>query len=428
MIFNNRNVFIIISITGLLICTDCSRGKADNLSVDSLQRLKIDLDMAKPLIFSEFFYPPAFIPLETNQYSLISEINQIICEDSIIFIAADPAGLILQFNLDGSFRNSIFNVGRGPDEYMHMYYIWVDKDNQRILLIDSGESIVSMDYQGENVEKIPIKNVVAQALSIHPESGNILIDLAYGGLFNPENIEDNQYFQILIYNISSDSISTWLPMDSNIRTLCPSGFEIWNKTAYYKPRIWDTIYKVGVENIEPKYILDFGKHSKPRELLTTTDEKLTKEIRKNPGFVYEHLKFVETDDYILSTHGVNRGNPILHFRNKITGEVLVFDRYINDYLGDSLEAPLGRYVNSEFNNGLMVVSYQSIELLKNHERIVNSLTANEYNDYMSKNQSYAKVIKELKQDDNPVIAFYYLKMSNHEKGNLSHEQGHKYKK
>jgi len=394
----------------LLIFNNCSGGKNDKISEATPLTLKIDLDQAKTLIFSEFFHPPTFIPLETNQYSLIADITQIICEDSIIFITADPNGLILQFNIDGSFKNSIYNVGRGPEEYMHMYYIWVDTDNQRILLIDSGESIVSMDYQGKSVEKIPIKNIVAQALTIHPESGYILIDLAYGGLFNPDNIKDNQFYQILIYNTSNNSFSTWLPLKANIRTLCPSGFVVWNNIVYYKPRIWDTIYRVGVNTVEPNYILDFGKHSKPTELFATSDDVLIKEIRKRTGFVYEHLKFIETDEYFLSTHEVNRGNPILHFRNKATGEVSVFDRYINDYLGDLRVLPLRRYVNAEFNDGIMLVSYQSIELLKNHDRIKKAFTENEFNDFMIRNPSYAKMIQKLKQDDNPVIAFYQMKI------------------
>lgn len=401
-IFTTLSLLVIAAFIGCLRSTN----KEDILEAEVLN---IDVKNSSTLIFSEVFYPPTYIHLETNQYSLLSDIYQIVISDSIIFIAAEPNGLILEFYMDGSFKESIYNVGRGPDEYLHTYYIWVDADSNRILLLDSGASIVSMNYQGNDVKKFPAKNIVAQALSVHPVTKHILIDLAYGGIFNPDNIQKYQYFQVLVFDPSNNTYRTWLPMEANIRTLCPSGFTLWGNTVYYKPRIWDTIYQVGIDDVKPRYILNFGDNSKPKELLNTADESLIMKLRKVPGFVYEHLKFVETDDYILSTHEINRGNPILHLRNKHSGEISVFNKYINDYLGDTRELSLRRYVSSEFGDGTMVVNYEPIELLKNHERLKSILTADELSQFMINNPSYATMIASLNENDNPVLAIYRFK-------------------
>ena len=84
-----------------------------------------------------------YIPLETKEQSLISDIDLVFFNDYSInkiipgdgYIIIKNGKRVLKFIEDGSFIASIGKIGRGPDEINQIEDLDVDKENQNIYMV-----------------------------------------------------------------------------------------------------------------------------------------------------------------------------------------------------------------------------------------------------------------------------------------------------
>ena len=93
--------------------------------------------------------------LETNDNSLIREINRIYKTEDYIFIFDKLLKKICVFDDQGKYQTKIHNIGQGPQEYISLMDFCLDTEKEQIVLLcDKPNKIMRFTYSGEFVSEI----------------------------------------------------------------------------------------------------------------------------------------------------------------------------------------------------------------------------------------------------------------------------------
>ncbi len=400
-------ISLIVIITGVLLT--CSNGNPpqDHRSFEEVKRLVVDKEKAGILDFKELFNPPEFIPLETNPYSLVSDWNQVIITDSLIFVVPQsnqvPNG-ILMFYRDGSFRSSIFKHGRGPDEYISLPFIYVDEVLSQVIFYDvMNYAFGWMDYSGEFVKKTKAPGLAGNNLYVHPKTGKILLDTSTGGV-----IEDSIYHpcQLAIFDPNTNEYKVVRQMQYQENWTTSTGFSTFGENIYFKPTSWDTIYDIEEDDMVPKYIFDFGKYSKPKAYYEDGPYEYTRSNNMT-GLVHWNMFFKESDYYIISIHGVWDEGRLFHYYDKKTKISNVYNRFMNAYVGqpDILPLDKGGLPSYSYEDKLIFI-YEPVKLISGYKRLTMDLKPDELEIFKKENPKFVDLVSNLEETDNPVLAMY----------------------
>ena len=85
---------------------------------------------ANPDFFNTLTYN--FIPLETNDSCLFSEIREVEIVDNKIYIIDNKRSGLLVFDISGKFITKIGNLGNGPGEYVTPSNFNINKEKQKV--------------------------------------------------------------------------------------------------------------------------------------------------------------------------------------------------------------------------------------------------------------------------------------------------------
>ena len=124
--------YIVLSLSIILLYS-CSKQEP----INDIKKLVFNEDV-NPNIFNTLTYK--FIPLETNDSCLFSEIREIKIVDNKIYIIDDKRSKLLVFDISGKFITQIGNLGNGPGEYVAPSNFNIDKEKQIITIADVGLS------------------------------------------------------------------------------------------------------------------------------------------------------------------------------------------------------------------------------------------------------------------------------------------------
>ena len=336
-----------------------------------------------------------YIPLKSD-YG-IRYLNEIQMDDSIIFCATQPEG-ILAFNFKGQFLKRIGKRGRGPGEYQTGIRFCLDKMANYIYVDNGMGKILKFNYQGDLLKEIEIKTKVSPGF----------IDFA-----------DN--FFVFSYPIVTSTIKTpyqWIITDSLSNMVSqksndnyifhnngptPSGelTYMFNNKIHYWNHYNDTIFQITSKNLQPKYILDKGK-------MGPSPEKLSNLIRFNDIRDYIIIrKIIECSNFLFI---------IYYFQNQ--REIVMFDKYKKI----SYNIKSAHSIDAEFTNdidgGLNFLPFKSTDSLTLVMPIdVYKITQigktidfkNSTPKHPEKKKELVQLANSLNENDNPVLMMVKLK-------------------
>ncbi|MCD7936830.1 MAG: 6-bladed beta-propeller [Tannerellaceae bacterium] len=375
---------------------------------------------------SDYFDSIELIPLETNDSCLLEivPLPKILLKDSFIFMKTGING-VYAFDLSGNFRNQIGRRGQGVGEY-NMSIPFINKKRPVIYLEDSHQ-ILEYDYKGNFIRsfKMPMIEEEKTFTQYAHVSDNLFIaQMDYDGkskykygLINDQG-EVIKYFPGHIF-FNRQGRFTGL-YDSSLPP-----FYI-DQVLYVKDYVNDTIYSIIDSHIQPAYVFDFGKYSYPKEYLETFDLFMTLPgycfipglfgITGTPDFLFYEIIISELFSRPKSKPGYNPfTNGLLptdmsvfglYDIKKQTNILLDTDSYHQKGMVNDLNGGLPFIPRYYAGNGLIADVWNAEDML---EMLTEEYFASQTIKDQQAHQKLKEILKNLKEDDNPVVVIAKVK-------------------
>ena len=222
----------------------------------------VDVDQALTTVdFNKLSDSLFFIPLETIENSLLSNITKLCLDDSIIIIFDDRTQLIHKFGFDGSHMGNIGMKGRGADEYLHFNDIHIDKEQNIIYAFDRYlQKMFCYNYDGELLKQIPS---VINFNSFVKVGSNFWVYSCF------TTSKGERYNLMKLDSTLQEVKQKYFPQQNDfIGVTFDCNFSEDNSGSFYfHYPMSDGIYRIGKDSLELAYYFDFGNRRKPYEQL-----------------------------------------------------------------------------------------------------------------------------------------------------------------
>ena len=428
-----RKIICLIFISYSLI--GCIRKKnAENYPVINLEN---NAGIYQRSYCSDFFSSLKLIQLETKENSLVGEDPIVLLNDSLIFISSvisysyiPPMRNILVFNLSGKFLNQIGRIGHGPGEYQFISDIFLNTDELTIFVNNSITNyILEYDFNGKFVSSIPIPNIDGQRLS----NLSYVKDNLFIGAISTSFFYGNSYKYCLfdrkgnIVKHFSSYFTSDSPQQSEwFRTMVP--FRV-DKDLYLKDFVNDTLYTISNLNLQPVYVFNFGKYAYPLVKINEQGQKEIKSVDRDDA-IRLYMKFgqiVGTPKYFFyniiipkilprpkARKGFLLGREVpteeivygIFDIEQHTNTLLDTDQYFQKGIINDMDGGLPFFPRYYAGNGEVVDIWQAADM---KEMLTEEYFAEQPIKDKHAHQKLKELLKNLKDDDNPVVVVAKLK-------------------
>ena len=414
----NKTIIISLAVTFCCACNKFQENDyTDNIyKQDSIaQRINIEIDENAIVKYSEIYSDIEYVRLETNEESLIGNIDKIIPIDSSIIILDRINDHILCFNRKGRFIHLIGNKGPGPQEFDHPDDISYDKYCNEIIVWDNNKKAIHRyRTDGTYVGNIKLSWWISAVHAI--DSAKYI---TYTG--KPTGITQDYYFQIIdrvgtILNeyIKNNHSSIYRMLSYHVFTSHEDGVNISLSNS-------PNVYFYNNNDIICKHTIDFGKYNIPYYVYNTHNKKELRKRLSNKDYANIFCIF-ETSKHLITRFTLN---SIAHsdIYNKETNKHFCSSFFINDMkmLANNaiIECSYGDTIISYLDAGQIAIIKRYSSRLQYYNEITKSMVGHHqvnnitkvFNSIGDKEISSEEVdfIKETNDDDNPILMFGTLK-------------------
>lgn len=362
------------------------------LSADSITTIDLNRFLKKQTYeFGSLIDEMKLIPLETStDESLLAAIHKIIITDSNIYIQDRyKGGGIVIFNQDGKFIKRISH-GHGPGEISRLQEITYDPYGKK-LIVYTNPFLITYTSNGELLEQIKI-----------PFAAYNIAALPNGYIFKtldePNNVHLGKWKDCTLL-ITDDKLaltSAAFPVPS-----CPVNYggyhylypndDAVNVTMNFGDTIYE--YKVASKELKIKYILDYNEKKLPDSYLKEKSKEFHSVLAENDYYFYlgEYLETESNNAFFLENKYIGRQTIV--YRDKRTGN-LIGGTYGLFHVDNEIppiglpRATVGEYFVSIHQPNGKGASLANSSILSSEDKLK---------------------IKDLNEDDNPVLVLYRLK-------------------
>ncbi len=398
-----NKIYSLIFILALLACSnnketyfETTKNVSATIHNDSLYVINLDTAQARDIRFSELFSKVHYIPLETNERSLIGRINQI-CEkgDTLFILDGIIAKKVYAFNKKGKFLFQVGERGNGPGEYLTPTTIGIN--GQNFYIYDSGK------------KQILFYDLYTSDFS-HAFKLNLQTENRYVALFNGEIYSDaydfnktNPFLIQSIDSITGKSSQQWLVTRSYNLGIADPHFFTGEIFFYHTPTglryhqmFTDTIIQINQKGVSP-YACLHTKNWVKRENLTEYIEGRTTPNHLMISGIYNIHNYVEWGKYLSFAFSIKNYYQVVIYNKEKRQFLLTKDVWIDDLV-----------FKNDFKN------IRSIPILGNEKGLYAYIHPMEmYNFTNAVRQGLVHIPKEEKnifenlQEDNNHIIIYY---------------------
>lgn len=235
-------------------------GCKENSKIYTVEVVKINPKEAKEINLSEIVDSVKYIKLQTKDCEM-GRLYGIIIKEKYIYALDLDQQILFVFDKNGEFVSKLDKQGRGPDDYLHMGPVFIDKDEKFIELINNN---------GKNTSLLKYSNISFKLLSKKPfprisaNSCNRLGDIYYFATQQIENSVNGELINAGIIIAENDSVVKTLfekkiiTNNSSFSAFGESFIKNRNGELFASIMYDNTFYKLDGLNAEPVFSVDFG--------------------------------------------------------------------------------------------------------------------------------------------------------------------------
>jgi len=381
---------------------------------------------------SDFFSSIELIPLETSEECLIDENYSLFLNDNFIIIndrKANSANIMASvtnlyaFNFSGKFINKIGERGQGPADYTMIFDVFLSPDKPSIYFSDFSK-ILEYNFDGRFIRSFRKPSPEGKSLSGLMYAGNNLF-------VGQVNYDGKNRFKYCLFNENGDTVKTFpsyvffertgTMLTRDDASLHP--FRVDNR-VYLKDYIIDTLYVLENSNLRPAFIFGLSKYSFSKERLENSNPQfsfpnhdfqilgimgmpnyffyqvrvpesfprpkskaeyniISKQLYTRDAFVYGLYNIAENINILLDTdEHLQKG-----FINDLNGGLPFIPRY---YAGNNIVADIWNVTDMQ---EILTDEYFTTQTIKDTQA----------------HKKLKELLKNLKEDDNPVVVVAKLK-------------------
>lgn len=238
----------ILFISTIILLLSCSN------SQNSSSTISIDLDASKSVSINNIFSKIEIIPLETNENSIIQNIDKIIEYKSLTYILDRRQKAVLIFDNHGKFISKINTIGRAPDEFYLLEDIAINKFSNTLECLDPMGKILTYSLQGQYLSSIYLPHPPMAYHYLHVLNQDSI--LLYT---NPTKYND---YTFRIFSRQQDTfVSQFIKQKKIINGECKLPIQVYKDSIYFTQAFSNEIYKISDDTLLLAYQWDFGKYT-----------------------------------------------------------------------------------------------------------------------------------------------------------------------
>ena len=369
----------------------------NTVMVDTTGCVSISIKEAGRLDLDKLVGYIEYIPLETNNKSLLGNIDKLIPYNNRFYILdKKQARSVFIFDNMGNHINTIAAIGRGPKEYVSLGNMTVDRYNNEIILLDdSSFALLYYDLEGNFLrrEKIGIRMFDFARIS---KDDFILFS---GSAFNRQ-LPDTEFFGITIGNPTKEIKWKGFKLDVFFRELHIMGSNHFyqNDTCmFYSGPFTNEVYQIfadGNAKLRYRFIFPNGNETLYKNTGKVTFEFISEAIRRDIWYCLGN-NFIETDEFM--TAGFTKGDKVVLF---------TYDKTAKEYIATYTSVFPGS--GKVIGNIIPVASDgEYLFAVINQSSIMNYKTMLK-NGIMPAGWKLPEILSEQQENDNPVIVRYTI--------------------
>ena len=331
-----------------------------------------------------------YIPLETNEQSVIPRIQKIIRSKNCFLTQSFTD--IKMFRNDGSYVTTIGTVGRGPNEFNVVHDVNINPSDETIYLIDGWQQkFLVYSSTGEFIKtfKYPARAAVKFGFT---QDGILCYNL------NSMGDIETSFYLIDTSGRIIESYPNKYPWTRNAPTLAFQNENIFyrfNDQLINKEIYSDTLFSIKNNQFEPHAIISTGNLRITPDVRTQSDVKFITENFINPMNLFQFGNFIYYEFYIP----VNGHSEGLAFIGSENGSFRVLIDPEKDLIND-LDGGPSIWPKGTWDDGTVVAWTDALEL----KALVSSEAFTKSNPkYPEKKKDLEKLAETLKETDNPVL-------------------------
>lgn len=390
----------------LIVCYSCN----DNRNVNhgsKLEVIKLDPDLAEYIYIDSLYINEEIIPLTTSDTSLVDRVSKFQVTDKRYYVLTGNKK-VLAFSKNGNVEYIIDKHGKGPAEYVYPMCFYVDPDDKFLEIYNRGsKNVVVFDNNGDYITDWKYDLYITKATHY---KGSICM-LVGSEINYIDGKESNM--QLFVYDSLHNLHKSYIPFNKKIWKFLGVGDRIdmvhVNDNLHIRVLYNDTVYCFSKGNggfeLEPKYLLDYGKYSIPEHLFHKGFADCSEFDRAMDKYdcIQNLYGYTETDEYINFAFEMNR-TLYQFFYSKKSKKAKIIDKIIITYNGFLYERKL-RYndIPKTVHNNHLYFIVEPGDYIKELEKIKKHLGEQKWKEFQRNNKKYCDFVGDLNYMDNPIV-------------------------
>ena len=372
----------------ILTCTFCKRhelSKADEI------HLKFKWDDIK---LSDMIDTVVYVPLETNEESLIGEISQIFFQQNLYYVFDRQQKKVIIFDEKGRYITKLNYNGKGPCEYEYIHDIYVDEQGIiKILSVSDPIKIIEYDIANQSCSETLFRGLAGS--SFYPYGDGYLFFLPNG-----DERLTNRFF-LFVVDSTGKVLDKWLPSHSYVGySLMVNAFSSYKDTILFNKHFDNHIYQIlPNKDVSVRYTLNFGKYQIPDDVKKLFQENFDDYLRNSDDYILKLDFFYETSNLLVFSYLTYQGDsPFFALFMKDKKELMLLKP--KDDVGIAISNPINLLEDDFFISFLEVSEFlhdKSPPFQKYRDRI--------YQTYLG----LKAAVDTLSETSNPVLIKYKFK-------------------